>query len=53
MRKLHLKLEHLAELTPDDLARVAGAAAADSGECPTSPLLECLTLHGRRCWTEV
>jgi hypothetical protein len=53
MRKLSLKLEHLADLTPEDLAGIAGAADAVSGECPTVPALECLTLQGRRCWTEV
>ena len=50
MRKLTVKKERLAELTTDELARVAGAAP---DAVPTTPLKECLqnigTLH--RCTT--
>ena len=50
MRKLTVKKERLAELTTDELARVAGAAPDAP---PTTPVKECLqsppTLH--RCTT--
>lgn len=49
MRRLTLAREALTDLTPDELAGVAGGDAtpscpAQSGvECPTMPLLYCLS----------